>query len=179
MSVSGAVGLAVLTFVLGLVFGRLLGRSGPQVRSFGNETGLDQSATPGAGPGSFESAQRTVSRTQDLGQAGPGDSRSGDGRSGEGRSGAFGFSGQDFEAPGAASSDQNAAEPFRVILTEQGHNKISTIKAIREVTRLDLRDAKDLCERAPTLLARAGSRAEANRIAQQFDGIAVVRIEQG
>ena len=155
MSVSGAVGLAVLTFVLGLLFGRLMGRSGPPVHSFGNDSG------PGtaSGSASFETAQR---RAMGLPSA-P-----------EAAAAPFAGAGPDFEAPGAG-----APGSFRIVLTEPGHNKINTIKAIREVTHLGLKDSKDLCEGAPTLLARANSQAEANRIAQRFDGIAMVRVEQG
>ena len=58
-------------------------------------------------------------------------------------------------APGAATADAGGAEAaeektdFVVKLDEVGPNKINVIKAVREVTSLGLKDAKDLVERAP------------------------------
>src|SRR6185312_4798301 len=55
-------------------------------------------------------------------------------------------------APGAAGAGAAAAEEkteFTVILTAAGENKVNTIKAVREVTSLGLKEAKDLVDGAP------------------------------
>ena len=158
MPAASAIGLALLTFVIGIVVGRLMARSGPQVRSFGNE----------AGAGSFEAAQRRAMAASPP--ASPEMNTF---------SGLFADSTAGVTAgyPGTSTSSGGAGS-FRVILTEPGLNKIKTVKAIREATHLDLKDSKDLSDRTPTLLARAASEAEANRIARCFDGIAAVRVEQ-
>ena len=58
-------------------------------------------------------------------------------------------------APGAAAGDGAAAAPaeekteFNVVLKDHGANKINVIKAVREVTTLGLKEAKDLVESAP------------------------------
>ena len=58
-------------------------------------------------------------------------------------------------AAGVASGGEEAAEEkssFDVELTEIGGNKISVIKAVREVTELGLKEAKDLVEGAPQMV---------------------------
>jgi large subunit ribosomal protein L7/L12 len=55
-------------------------------------------------------------------------------------------------APGAAGADAAAEEEqteFDVILTEVGANKIQVIKAVRELTSLGLKEAKDVVDGAP------------------------------
>ena len=52
---------------------------------------------------------------------------------------------------------------FDVILQDMGRNKINAIKAVREVTTLGLRDAKELVESAPAPVKKAVSRSEAER----------------
>ncbi|HJX69511.1 MAG TPA: 50S ribosomal protein L7/L12 [Dehalococcoidia bacterium] len=53
---------------------------------------------------------------------------------------------------------------FSVILKEIGANKINVIKAVREVTTLGLKEAKDLVESAPKAVKEGASKEEANLI---------------
>ena len=70
-------------------------------------------------------------------------------------------------AAGAAPAAADAAEEkteFEVILTEVGAKKINVIKAVREVTTLGLKEAKDLVEAAPTNVKEGVDKAEADTI---------------
>jgi len=81
-------------------------------------------------------------------------------------------------AGGAAAAP--AAEEkteFSVILKDAGANKISTIKAVREVTALGLKEAKDLVDGAPKALKEGVSKEEAETIKKKFDGVATVEIK--
>ena len=70
-------------------------------------------------------------------------------------------------APGAAAGDGAAAAPaeekteFNVVLKDHGANKINVIKAVREVTSLGLKEAKDLVESAPVPVKEAIGKADA------------------
>lgn len=66
---------------------------------------------------------------------------------------------------------------YRVVLLDSGPNKINSIKAVREITRLGLKDAKDLVDAAPRELIRLESAGQADAIAQRFQGVASVRVE--
>ncbi|WP_420239384.1 50S ribosomal protein L7/L12 [Telmatobacter bradus] len=81
-------------------------------------------------------------------------------------------------AGGAAAAP--AAEEkteFQVILKDAGANKISTIKAVREVTALGLKEAKDLVDGAPKALKENATKEEAETIKKKFDGIATIEIK--
>jgi large subunit ribosomal protein L7/L12 len=86
-------------------------------------------------------------------------------------------------APAAGGGAAAAAAPveekteFTVILKEIGANKINTIKAVREVTGLGLKEAKDLVEGAPKALKENVSKDDAAAVAKKFDGIAAVEIK--
>jgi len=83
-------------------------------------------------------------------------------------------------AGGGAAAAAPAAEEkteFTVILKEAGANKINTIKAVREVTALGLKEAKDLVDGAPKPLKENVSKEDAAAIAKKFDGIAAVEIK--
>lgn len=72
-------------------------------------------------------------------------------------------------AAGGAAADGGAAaaeeqSEFEVNLKEIGPNKISVIKAVREVTSLGLREAKELVESAPAAIKEGIAREEANEI---------------
>lgn len=71
-------------------------------------------------------------------------------------------------AGGAASGDAPAAEDeqteFQVTIKEIGPNKINVIKAVREVTSLGLREAKELVESAPAQVKEGIVRDEADTI---------------
>ncbi|MDY7545808.1 MULTISPECIES: 50S ribosomal protein L7/L12 [unclassified Glaciimonas] len=67
-------------------------------------------------------------------------------------------------AGGAAGGGAAAAEEqteFTVILTEFGANKVGVIKAVREITGLGLKEAKDLVDGAPKPVKEAVSKADA------------------
>ncbi|MCH8893015.1 MAG: 50S ribosomal protein L7/L12 [Chloroflexi bacterium] len=66
-------------------------------------------------------------------------------------------------ADGAAAAAEEQSE-FEVNLKEIGPNKISVIKAVREVTSLGLREAKELVESAPAAIKEGIAREEANEI---------------
>ena len=78
---------------------------------------------------------------------------------------------------GAAAPAAEEKTEFTVILKDAGANKISTIKAVREVTALGLKEAKDLVDGAPKPLKENVSKDEAAAIAKKFDGIASVEIK--
>ena len=83
-------------------------------------------------------------------------------------------------APAAGGPAAPAAEEkteFTVILKEIGANKINTIKAVREVTGLGLKEAKDLVEAAPKPLKENISKDDAAALAKKFDGIAAIEIK--
>jgi large subunit ribosomal protein L7/L12 len=78
---------------------------------------------------------------------------------------------------GAAAPAAEEKTEFTVILKEAGANKINTIKAVREVTALGLKEAKDLVDGAPRPLKEGVSKEDAAAIAKKFDGIAAVEIK--
>jgi large subunit ribosomal protein L7/L12 len=80
-------------------------------------------------------------------------------------------------AGGAAAPAAEEQTEFSVILKDFGANKINTIKAVREVTSLGLKEAKDLVDGAPKALKEGASKEEAETIKKKFDGIATVEIK--
>jgi large subunit ribosomal protein L7/L12 len=58
---------------------------------------------------------------------------------------------------------------FAVVLTEVGGNKINVIKAVREVTSLGLKEAKDLVDGAPKTVKEGVSKDEAATIKKKFE----------
>ncbi len=78
---------------------------------------------------------------------------------------------------GVAAAAAEEKTEFTVILKEAGANKINTIKAVREVTALGLKEAKDLVDGAPKPLKEGISKEDAAAIAKKFDGIAAVEIK--
>jgi large subunit ribosomal protein L7/L12 len=80
-------------------------------------------------------------------------------------------------AAGAAAPAAEEQTEFSVILKDFGANKINTIKAVREVTALGLKEAKDLVDSAPKALKEGASKEEAETIKKKFDGIATVEIK--
>jgi large subunit ribosomal protein L7/L12 len=72
---------------------------------------------------------------------------------------------------GAAAAAAPAAEEkteFTVVLTAAGANKINVIKAVREVTSLGLKEAKDLVDGAPKAVKEGVSKDEAEAIKKKF-----------
>lgn len=78
---------------------------------------------------------------------------------------------------GAAAVVVEEKTEFTVILKDFGANKINTIKAVREVTALGLKEAKDLVDGAPKPLKENVSKDEAAAVAKKFEGIATVEIK--
>jgi large subunit ribosomal protein L7/L12 len=79
-------------------------------------------------------------------------------------------------AGGAAPAAEEKTE-FQVILKDQGANKIQTIKAVREVTSLGLKEAKDLVDGAPKAIKENATKEEAETIKKKFDGVATIEIK--
>ncbi len=78
-------------------------------------------------------------------------------------------------APAAAAGGAAAAAPveekteFSVVLTDVGANKINVIKAVREVTSLGLKEAKDLVDGAPKPIKEGVNKDEAATIKKKFE----------
>jgi large subunit ribosomal protein L7/L12 len=77
----------------------------------------------------------------------------------------------------AAAAEVVEQTEFQVILKDAGANKISTIKAVREVTALGLKEAKDLVDGAPKALKENATKEEAEAIKKKFEGVATVEIK--
>ena len=71
--------------------------------------------------------------------------------------------------PAAAAAPAEAQTEFTVVLSEVGDKKINVIKAVREVTSLGLKEAKDLVEAAPSTIKEAVSKEEADNIKKKFE----------
>ena len=75
-------------------------------------------------------------------------------------------------APGAGAGAAEEAEEkteFDVVLTAMGEKKINVIKAVREVTTLGLKEAKDLVESAPATVKEGVSKEEAEKMKEKFE----------
>ena len=78
----------------------------------------------------------------------------------------------------AAAPVAEAQTEFTVILTAAGANKINVIKAVREVTSLGLKEAKDLVDGAPKPIKEAVTKEEAETIKKKFvDAGATVEVK--
>jgi len=64
----------------------------------------------------------------------------------------------------AAAAPEEEKTEFNVLLKEAGPNKINVIKAVREVTTLGLKEAKDLVESAPVNVKEGVAKAEAEGV---------------
>ena len=71
-----------------------------------------------------------------------------------------------FAAAAAAPAEEQTE--FTVMLTAVGDNKVNVIKAVREVTSLGLKEAKDLVDGAPKPVKEGVSKAEADAIAKKL-----------
>ena len=71
-------------------------------------------------------------------------------------------------APAAAAAEEEKTE-FDVVLVEVGAKKINVIKAVREVTSLGLKEAKDLVEAAPKAVKEAIAKDEAEAVKKKFE----------
>ena len=71
-------------------------------------------------------------------------------------------------APAAAAAAVEEKTEFDVILTKAGENKVNTIKVVRTITGLGLKEAKDLVDGAPKPVKEGVPKAEAESIAKQL-----------
>ena len=71
-------------------------------------------------------------------------------------------------APAAAAAVEEKTE-FNVELKEAGANKIAVIKAVREITGLGLKEAKDLVEGAPKTVKEGVSKAESEEMKKKLE----------
>ena len=79
---------------------------------------------------------------------------------------------------GAAAAPAEEQTEFAVVLKDVGSNKINVIKAVREVTSLGLKEAKDLVDGAPKPIKEGISKDEAATIAKKFtDAGATVEVK--
>lgn len=72
----------------------------------------------------------------------------------------------------AAAGDAGAAEEkdeFDVVLTGFGENKVGCIKAVRAITGLGLKEAKEMVESAPATVKEAATKSEAEDIKKQLE----------
>ncbi|MDO9314352.1 MAG: 50S ribosomal protein L7/L12 [Burkholderiaceae bacterium] len=86
----------------------------------------------------------------------------------------FGVSAAAMSAPaggggGAAAAVVEEQTEFTVILTDFGTNKVSVIKAVRELTGLGLKEAKDLVDGAPKPVKEAVSKADAEAAKKKLE----------
>ena len=87
----------------------------------------------------------------------------------------FGVSAAAMAAPaagGAAGGGAAAAEEkteFNVVLTDAGANKVSVIKAVREITGLGLKEAKDMVDGAPKAVKEGVSKADAEAAKKKLE----------
>jgi large subunit ribosomal protein L7/L12 len=81
-------------------------------------------------------------------------------------------------AGGAAAAPVEEKTEFAVVLTAAGANKINVIKAVREVTSLGLKEAKDLVDGAPKTVKEGVNKEEAETIRKKFtDAGATVEVK--
>ena len=88
----------------------------------------------------------------------------------------FGVSAASFAAPQQAGPATTSAAPadeaptsFNVVLTGAGANKIQVIKAVREVTTLGLKEAKDLVDGAPSPVKEGVNKDEADSLKKKLE----------
>lgn len=74
---------------------------------------------------------------------------------------------------GGAGAGEGAEEQseFDVVLTNAGDSKIQVIKAVREITGLGLKDAKDLVDKAPNAVKEGADKEEAEEIKEKLEEV--------
>jgi large subunit ribosomal protein L7/L12 len=75
-------------------------------------------------------------------------------------------------APAAAAAAAPVVEEkteFDVVMTSFGENKVNVIKAVRAITGLGLKEAKDMVEGAPSTVKEAASKADAEKIKKELE----------
>ncbi len=74
-------------------------------------------------------------------------------------------------APAAGETESEEKTDFDVILKNVGPKKINVIKAVREVTDLGLKEAKDVVDKAPGEIKKGVSKEEADEIKKKFEEV--------
>jgi large subunit ribosomal protein L7/L12 len=72
-------------------------------------------------------------------------------------------------APAAAQAQEEEKTEFNVVLAKFGDNKINVIKAVREITGLGLKEAKDLVEGAPKAIKEGVAKAQAEEFKKKLE----------
>ena len=75
-------------------------------------------------------------------------------------------------APAAAGGEGAAAvekDEFDVVMTSFGENKVSVIKAVRAITGLGLKEAKEMVEGTPSTIKEGAAKAEAEEVKKQLE----------
>ena len=72
-------------------------------------------------------------------------------------------------APGAAAAPAEEKTSFNVELTDDGANKIGVIKALRELTQLGLKEAKDIVDGAPKMVKEGVAKADAEAMKKKIE----------
>jgi large subunit ribosomal protein L7/L12 len=75
-------------------------------------------------------------------------------------------------APAAAAGGGEAAaekDEFDVVMTSFGDNKVGVIKAVRAITGLGLKEAKEMVEGAPSTIKEAASKDEAEKLKKELE----------
>jgi len=75
-------------------------------------------------------------------------------------------------APGGADAGgaaEEAKDEFDVVMTSFGENKVGVIKAVRAITGLGLKEAKDMVEGVPSTIKEAAPKAEAEDVKKQLE----------
>jgi len=72
-------------------------------------------------------------------------------------------------AGGDAAGGEEAKDEFDVVMTSFGENKVSVIKAVRAITGLGLKEAKEMVEGAPSTIKEAAPKAEAEDLQKQLE----------
>jgi len=70
---------------------------------------------------------------------------------------------------GEAAAAVVEQDEFDVVLTSFGDNKVAVIKAVRAITGLGLKEAKEMVESAPSAVKEAASKAEAEEVKKQLE----------
>ena len=86
----------------------------------------------------------------------------------------FGVSAAPVAVAGAAAPAAEEKTEFDVILKDVGANKLNVIKAVREITGLGLKDAKDLVESAPKAVKEGASKEDAEAVKAALEAAGAV-----
>jgi large subunit ribosomal protein L7/L12 len=81
----------------------------------------------------------------------------------------FGVSAAAMAAPAAGGAAAEEKTDFNVVLTDAGANKVSVIKAVREITGLGLKEAKDLVDGAPKAVKEGLPKADAEAAKKKLE----------